>query len=176
MISPTPLSTLPTENHMCPQNGNVLMYCQFPKVPHLKQLKKSLTDLTYSCHIKPCMEHVVHMCLQGCITDQIDTSQLEAKGAEVMYKCFSVTVKLHTTVGIVLIDHAKSFVHLDHNLISKNQKIGKFLKSSLCGYHHCYETHIKGLRQDRQSVNSVIQEEGYLKGLMSAILLFQVDK
>ncbi len=34
-----------------------------------------------------------------------------------MHKCFSKTDKLQTTVDIVLIDYAKAFDHLDHNLI-----------------------------------------------------------
>ncbi len=71
------------------------------------------------------MEHFIYMWLWDCIKYKIDWSQFGGKKGssivhaciQLMHKCFSKTDKLQTTVDIVLIDYAKAFDHLDHNLI-----------------------------------------------------------
>ncbi len=71
------------------------------------------------------MEYFIYMWLWYCIKDKIDPSQFGGKKGssnvyaliQLMHKCFSETDKLQTTVDMVLIDYAKAFDHLDHNLI-----------------------------------------------------------
>ena len=119
-----------------------------PKISPPKSVEKDLRPISLTPAVsKACMEHFVYQWLWDCIKDQIDPSQFGArKGCSTVYalikllhEWFSATDKLKTVVDIVLIDYAKAFDHLNHNIIIsklQNMEVPQFLVNWVSSFLH----------------------------------------
>ncbi len=97
-----------------------------PKVTPPTEIEKDLRPISLTPAMsKACMEHFIYTWLWECVREKIDPNQFGGKkGSSTVYalikllhEWFSATDKLKIVVDIVLIDYAKAFDHLNHNII-----------------------------------------------------------
>ena len=99
-----------------------------PKTSPPKIIEKDLRPISLTPAVsKACMEHFVYQWIWECIEDKIDPLQFGGKKGsstvyaliQLLHEWFTATDAQKTVVDIVLIDFAKAFDHLNHNIIIK---------------------------------------------------------